>query len=80
MPASVRALLIKISPQGEISYKAKKEKQQTLFLLISLFYIICDYSPVIMKLINLSMSSLSYAMISNSGISPLEKMFAIDTY
>lgn len=26
------------------------------------------------------MSSFSYAMISSSGISPLEKMFAIDTY
>ena len=33
-----------------------------------------------MKCISLSMSSLSYATISSSGISPLEKMFARDTY
>ena len=36
--------------------------------------------PLIMKLINLSMSSFSYATISSSGISPPEKMFARDTY
>lgn len=33
-----------------------------------------------MKCISLSMSSFSYATISSSGISPLEKMFARDTY
>ena len=48
-----------------------------IFIPISQFY--AD-QPLIMKCISLSMSSFSYATISSSGISPLEKMFARDTY
>src|SRR5699024_9299961 len=48
-----------------------------IFKRLSLF--VPDY-PLIMKLTSLSMSSFSYAMISSSGISPPEKMLAMDTY
>ena len=70
-------------PCGNCPHRSCLSYSLTVYLYASVYvYTAQLYTllPSSMNLISLSVSSFSYAIISSSGISPLEKIFAMETY